>query len=94
MFRPFDCIALFEVLLLCIEYSFYSFNFSVDPFTRKDWYDVKAPAMFSVRNVGKTLVNRTQGTSKFNLFRYVVLIVNFFMVFKIFVNTFYLRSYF
>ncbi|GBM51229.1 40S ribosomal protein S3a [Araneus ventricosus] len=34
----------------------------VDPFTRKDWYDVKAPAMFSVRNVGKTLVNRTQGT--------------------------------
>lgn len=44
---------------------FYSFNFSVDPFTRKDWYDVKAPAMFSVRNTGKTLVNRTQGTSKF-----------------------------
>lgn len=39
------------------------FNYSVDPFTRKDWYDVKAPAMFSVRNVGKTLVNRTQGTS-------------------------------
>lgn len=34
----------------------------VDPFTRKDWYDVKSPAMFSVRNVGKTLVNRTQGT--------------------------------
>lgn len=34
----------------------------VDPFTRKDWYDVKAPSMFSVRNVGKTLVNRTQGT--------------------------------
>jgi len=34
----------------------------VDPFTRKDWYDVKAPVMFSVRNVGKTLVNRTAGT--------------------------------
>lgn len=34
----------------------------VDPFTRKDWYDVKAPCQFTVRNVGKTLVNRTQGT--------------------------------
>jgi len=34
----------------------------VDPFTRKDWYDVKAPSMFTTRHVGKTLVNRTQGT--------------------------------
>jgi len=34
----------------------------VDPFTRKDWYDVKAPSIFKVRNVGKTIVNRTQGT--------------------------------
>ncbi|KAG6966201.1 hypothetical protein JG687_00004980, partial [Phytophthora cactorum] len=34
----------------------------VDPFTRKDWYDVKAPAIFSERNCGKTLVNRTAGT--------------------------------
>ncbi|XP_064481488.1 small ribosomal subunit protein eS1 [Ornithodoros turicata] len=34
----------------------------VDPFTRKDWYDVKAPSMYSVRNIGKTFVNRTQGT--------------------------------
>lgn len=34
----------------------------VDPFTRKEWYDVKAPTTFTVRNVGKTLVNRTQGT--------------------------------
>ncbi|ORX80989.1 ribosomal protein S3Ae [Basidiobolus meristosporus CBS 931.73] len=33
----------------------------VDPFTRKDWYDIKAPSLFEVRNVGKTLVNRTQG---------------------------------
>ncbi|MCL4146735.1 UNVERIFIED_CONTAM: hypothetical protein GTU68_043477, partial [Idotea baltica] len=35
---------------------------SIDPFTRKDWYDVKSPALFTNRNVGKTLVNRTQGT--------------------------------
>ena len=35
---------------------------SVDPFAKKDWYDVKAPSMFAVRNVGKTLVTRTQGT--------------------------------
>ncbi|CAD7077758.1 unnamed protein product [Hermetia illucens] len=34
----------------------------VDPFSRKDWYDVKAPNMFTTRQVGKTLVNRTQGT--------------------------------
>lgn len=34
----------------------------IDPFTRKDWYDVKAPSMFAIRQVGKTLVNRTQGT--------------------------------
>jgi hypothetical protein len=42
--------------------------FSVDPFTRKDWYDVKAPSMFATRQIGKTLVNRTQGTSKFGSF--------------------------
>jgi len=34
----------------------------IDPFTRKDWYDIKAPSTFKVRQVGKTLVNRTQGT--------------------------------
>merc|ERR1711983_398293 len=34
----------------------------VDPFTRKDWYDIKAPGVFKVRQVGKTLVNRTAGT--------------------------------
>nr|CAD2157332.1 unnamed protein product [Meloidogyne enterolobii] len=35
---------------------------AVDPFTRKDWYDIKAPAMFANRYVGKTLVNKTVGT--------------------------------
>ena len=34
----------------------------VDPFSKKDWYDVKASAMFNIRNIGKTLVMRTQET--------------------------------
>jgi len=34
----------------------------VDPFSKKDWYDVKAPSNFHVRNIGKTPVQRTQGT--------------------------------
>jgi hypothetical protein len=38
----------------------------VDPFTRKDWYDVKAPSYFENRNVGKTLVNRSQGMKNAN----------------------------
>jgi len=34
----------------------------VDPFSRKDWYDVKAPSNFNVRTIGKTVVTRTIGT--------------------------------
>jgi small subunit ribosomal protein S3Ae len=34
----------------------------VDPFSRKEWYDIKAPSYFSQRLVGKTIVSRTQGT--------------------------------
>ncbi|XVE65962.1 hypothetical protein DITRI_Ditri08aG0043300 [Diplodiscus trichospermus] len=35
---------------------------AADPFAKKDWYDIKAPSVFTTRNVGKTLVTRTQGT--------------------------------
>merc|ERR1711865_1265831 len=35
---------------------------AIDPFTKKDWYDVKAPALFTNTNVDKTLVTRTAGT--------------------------------
>ncbi|KZW03976.1 ribosomal protein S3Ae [Exidia glandulosa HHB12029] len=38
----------------------------VDPFSRKDWYDIKAPSTFEVRNVGRTLVNRSQGLKNAN----------------------------
>ncbi|KAE8775656.1 cyc07 [Hordeum vulgare] len=34
----------------------------VDPFTKKQWYDIKAPLLFTSRHVCKTLVSRTQGT--------------------------------
>nr|XP_014995877.1 40S ribosomal protein S3a-like [Macaca mulatta]XP_015307153.2 40S ribosomal protein S3a-like [Macaca fascicularis] len=34
----------------------------VDPFSKKDCYYVKALTMFNIRNIGKTLVTRIQGT--------------------------------
>ncbi|KAI9714759.1 MAG: ribosomal 40S subunit protein S1B [Bogoriella megaspora] len=37
-----------------------------DPFARKDWYSVKAPSTFAIRDVGKTLVNRTTGLKNAN----------------------------
>jgi len=33
-----------------------------DPFLKKEWYDIKAPSSFGVRQCGKTLISRTQGT--------------------------------
>jgi len=33
-----------------------------DPFLKKEWYDIKAPSMFAIRNCGKTLCTKTQGT--------------------------------
>jgi len=35
---------------------------TTDPFLRKEWYDIKAPAVFKIRDVGKTLVTKTTGT--------------------------------
>jgi len=34
----------------------------VDPFTKKEWYDIKAPSNFTARTCGKTPVTRTTGT--------------------------------
>jgi len=34
----------------------------VNPFVKKEWYDVRAPVQFSQRNVAKTPVNKTIGT--------------------------------
>ena len=38
---------------------------AIDPFSRKEWYDIKAPGMFTNRVAGKTPVTKTTGTSKF-----------------------------
>ncbi|KAE8784768.1 cyc07 [Hordeum vulgare] len=45
----------------CFRLGFLWF-WSVDPFTKKQWYDIKTPLLFTSRNVGKTLMSRTQGT--------------------------------
>jgi len=34
----------------------------IDPFARKEWYDIRAPAGFTERDVGKTPVTKTIGT--------------------------------
>jgi len=33
----------------------------IDPFARKEWYDIRAPSIFKNQYVGKTFVNQTQG---------------------------------
>jgi len=35
---------------------------TVDPLSRKEWFDFKSPAPFDVKNFGKTCVTRTTGT--------------------------------
>ena len=34
---------------------------SVDPFSKKYWYDEKAPSTFNTRTVGNTLVTQSHG---------------------------------
>jgi small subunit ribosomal protein S3Ae len=34
---------------------------AADPFAKKEWYDVKAPSIFPIRDIGKTPVTKTQG---------------------------------
>jgi small subunit ribosomal protein S3Ae len=34
----------------------------LDPYARKEWYDIKAPSFFAVRQAGKTIVSKTSGT--------------------------------
>lgn len=37
---------------------------AVDPFARKEWYDIKAPTAFVNRVAGKTPVTKTTGLSE------------------------------
>lgn len=57
--------------VLCISLPFYPL-YSADPFSRKEWYDIKAPAVFINRVAGKTPATRTTGTSKYTI---IVLVV-------------------
>jgi len=34
---------------------------AADPFAKKEWYDVKAPSIFPIRDIGKTVVTKTLG---------------------------------
>jgi len=34
---------------------------ATDPFAKKEWYDVKAPSVFQIRDIGKTPVTKTAG---------------------------------
>jgi len=33
-----------------------------DPFHKKEWYEVRAPAIFPTKSIGRTVVTKTQGT--------------------------------
>lgn len=33
----------------------------IDPFSKKEWYDIRTPGVFDVRNIGKTVITKTIG---------------------------------
>jgi len=35
---------------------------AVDPFMKKEWYKLQAPSIFSVKDCGRTIITKTQGT--------------------------------
>uniref|UniRef100_A0A7S1GPR3 Small ribosomal subunit protein eS1 n=1 Tax=Cyclophora tenuis TaxID=216820 RepID=A0A7S1GPR3_CYCTE len=35
---------------------------AVDPFLKKEWYNLIAPSIFATKDIGKTLITKTQGT--------------------------------
>lgn len=49
------------VLRCLLTSSFFPRSCSVDPFTRKEWFHIKAPAPFRFRDQGWTPANRTEG---------------------------------
>jgi hypothetical protein len=74
----------FSILLLILDTIFCVCGYyRADPFTKKDWYDIKAPSLFNVKNVGKTLVTRTQGTKVCFFTLFFVLFCFIFFVFLI-----------
>jgi Ribosomal S3Ae family len=57
---------------------------TVDPLSRKEWYDFKAPIPFSSKSFGKTLVTRSSGNSNYSFYFQNDRIFSLFLSFKIF----------
>ena len=67
VFFIFDVVIDFDYVYIFCACGYYR----ADPFAKKDWYDIKAPSVFTVKNVGKTLVTRTQGTKVSSFYFYL-----------------------
>lgn len=66
--------------LFKFELNYIYMRYRADPFAKKDWYDIQAPSVFNVRNVGKTLVTRTQGTKVCSL------VLTYFLIYFLWVS--------